>query len=167
MSFEVIKLPPEEWLAYKELRLESLKTEPSAFGASYQEALYRPDVYWQGRLEDAAAGTGNWLLFARENDTLVGMLAAFAEGEIAEVISVYVTESLRGQGVSKRLLSALLTEIAASGSVETMRLTVNTDQLPALALYRRFGFEVVREQEERLGDGEMHTLSVMERRVEI
>lgn len=163
MSFEVIKLPPEEWQAYKDLWLEALKTEPQAFGYSYQDALQTSDAYWQARLRDAADSTQNWLLFARENDTLVGIMGASAENEIAEVISVYVTDAMRGQGVSNRLLSALLTEIAASGSVETMRLTVNKDQIPALAFYRRFGFEVVREEEGFLGDGILHAQYVMER----
>lgn len=163
MTVEIDTLPPQEWQAYKDLRLEALKTEPQAFGTTYQESLRHPDAYWKARLKDAADSNQSWLLFATINGVLAGMIGAFAENKIAEVISVYVAEAVRGQGVSKRLLSALLTELAASGSVETARLTVNKDQLPALALYRRFGFEIVREEECLMGDGKLYAQYVMER----
>lgn len=145
------------------MRLEALKTEPQAFGSTYQEALRHPEAYWQARLKDAADSDKSWLLFAKENGRLVAMIGAFAENKIADVISVYVAEAVRGQGVSTRLLSALLKELAASGSVETARLTVNKDQRPALALYRRFGFEIVREEEGLMGDGELHAQYIMKR----
>lgn len=163
MTVKIETRLPEEWQAYRDLRLEALKTEPQAFGSTYQEALRCPDAYWQARLKDAADSTQSWLLFAKKDGCLVGMIGAFVESEIANVISVYVVETARGQGISKRLLSALLTELSASGNVETARLTVNKDQLPALALYRRFGFEIVREEECLMGDGELHAQYVMER----
>src|SRR5947209_7654165 len=106
---EIIKLQPEDWQAYKSLRLEALRNEPQAFGSSYQENLQKPDVYWQGRLADAAEGKKSWLLFAKEKDRLIGMIGAFItdEKDAAEIISVYVTKEKRGKGVSK----ALMTEI--------------------------------------------------------
>ena len=87
----VIHLSPEEWRAYKELRLEALQTEPQAFGASYADSLRKPDSYWQMRLREAAVEQGSWLLFAREQSRLIGMIGAWVndDPQTANIISVY------------------------------------------------------------------------------
>jgi ribosomal protein S18 acetylase RimI-like enzyme len=46
----------------------------------------------------------------------------------------------RGQGIGKRLMTATLDAAAANG-LSRVELTVRTDNTPAIALYRRFGFE--------------------------
>jgi len=55
-------------------------------------------------------------------------------------LSVAVVPDCRGQGIGKRLLSALLD--AAAERYEAVSLSVQADN-PALRLYQRLGFEVV------------------------
>lgn len=162
---EIVRLPPEQWRAYKDLRLEALKNEPQAFGSSYAGSLNIPDADWRTRLENAARGKGHWLLFAREKDALVGMIGAFIEDApgIAMIVSVYVAKAARGRGISKKLMTAILAELTRSQSVETARLTVNKDQFAAVALYRGFGFKVLREEEAAMGDGKSYIEYVMEK----
>ena len=64
-DFQIVKLAPDEWQQYKQIRLDSLLTEPQAFGSKYEDQQQRPDSYWQGRLSEAQAGKKGWLLFAR------------------------------------------------------------------------------------------------------
>lgn len=142
---DIVKLTPADWQAYKNLRLEALKTESQAFGATYADNVLHPDSFWQERLRDAALGTTSWLLFAQHGECLVGMLGAFVldEGDVARVIAVYVTREARGQGISTRLMEALLNELRSQALLTKVTLSVNIGQAAALALYRCFGFEVV------------------------
>jgi len=147
------------------LRLGSLKTEPQAFGSSYENTLLHPDAVWQARLEAVIGSDTNWLLFAEEENRLIGMIGASREAATADVFSVYVTKPARGRGLSKMLLAHVIDGITKSGGVEIIRLTVNKDQMPALALYRSFGFEIVGDEEVIMGDGLMHTEYVLEKRL--
>ena len=153
------------WAEYKDLRLESLRTDPQASGSSYENTLLHPDVVWQGRLEAVIGSDKNWLLFAEEESTLIGMIGASREDATANVCSVHVAKPARGRGISKLLLAHVIDRITKSGPVESVQLTVNKDQTPALTLYRIFGFEIVSSEEALLGDGLMHTEYVLQKRL--
>ena len=158
-------IAPEEWEAYKILRLEALRREPHAFGSSFAEAQDKPDSYWKSRLEAVAAQDGNWLLFAKDQGVLVGMVGAFVGNipAVAEIVSVYVSPAARGQGVSRKLMTALLDALRASEPVKRARLTVNREQASAVALYQKFGFAVVGEEAAAMGNGKVHGEYIMEK----
>ncbi len=69
----IIQLPPEQWPRYRELRLESLREEPQAFGSSFEDMEQRPEAFWQGRLSDAMQGEKSWLLFAQHGHQKLGV----------------------------------------------------------------------------------------------
>jgi ribosomal protein S18 acetylase RimI-like enzyme len=160
---EIIPLPPAHWQLYRDLRLEALRTEPQAFGASYEENAQKPDDYWQGRLRETAEGVKSWLLFARAEDRLVGMIGAYApdQTDTIELISMYVSPVVRGKGVANALMEALLEALGKTLRFRHVRLAVNVDQGPAIALYQRSGFQIEGEQMVRMGDGLMHRELVM------
>ncbi len=162
-SMEIVRLPPDRWQDYQRLRLEALQQAPQAFESTYAEYRARPATYWQERLQSVAEGKGNWLLFAREGDRLVGMAGAYLHEGTAEVISVYVTPAARRRGVARALLTALLGEISRGKASRQARLTVSDSQAAALALYRSLGFRVVGRQHLRPGDGREQGELVMER----
>lgn len=124
----------------------------------------RPDAFFRGRLEEAAAGENSWLLFAREAGKLVGMVGAFRaeERDKAEIVSVYVTPSARGRGISRLLMAALLEKLAQVG-IRRAVLGVTAGQDAAVRLYQRFGFTVVGSYVLTLGDGLEHAVIQMER----
>jgi hypothetical protein len=74
---DIIILSPDAWLSYKQLLLRALKEDPQAFGVNYQTNLAYPDEEWHRRLVSASKGESDWLLFARENSKLVGMISAY------------------------------------------------------------------------------------------
>ena len=164
VNLQIITLTPDEWQLYRQIRLEALLLEPQAFGSSYADAVQRPDSSWQERLVEAQAGKKGWLLFAKESDRITGMVGAYRvdDSDVVEIISVYVTKEKRGQGVATALMAAILEEVGRSGIFRKAVLSVNADQTAAVALYRRFGFQIVGEKTGVMGDGLTHRGAIME-----
>lgn len=161
----ITRLNPSAWQDYKVLRLEALATDPQAFEASYDELHAKPDTYWTERLQDVAEGKGSWLLFAKREQRLVGMIGALIaeERHIANITAVFVAEEERGWGIGTGLMSAILRELRQDRSIQRLRLYVNTSQTAAMHLYDRFGFRIVVADRARYGDGQVHDGYVMER----
>lgn len=60
----------------------------------------------------------------------------------AEILTIAIARSARGQGTGSRLLSAHLENVAIKGA-KMIFLEVESENTPALALYRRQGFEEI------------------------
>lgn len=165
-DIEIIQLPPEQWQRYREIRLETLREEPQAFGSTYADMTQRPPEYWQGRLTDSQRGEKSRLLFAQIGERLVGMIGVFyPEPDVAEIVSVYASKAVRGRGSGKMLMEGILAEIGQREGIRKVVLGVNKQQAAAVGLYRRFGFEVVEEREEVREDGEIRRGYWMEKRL--
>ena len=168
---EIVTLPPGEWQAYRQLRLEMLQESSQAFGASYVEQQAKPDSYWQWRLEEAVKGEQSWLLFARVGQQLVGMIGAFRGGiddpdatDQAAIITVYVSPAWRGLGISSLLMQAILDVLKENG-VHVAHLGVNVEQAAALHLYQLFGFSIIATPNQMMGDGLVHDEVLMEKKL--
>jgi ribosomal protein S18 acetylase RimI-like enzyme len=164
-NLTITRLDPDAWQDFKVLRLDALATDPQAFEASYESLRVKPDAYWAEQLQRAAEGNGFWLLFARREQRLVGMVGAVIgdEEQTANITAVFVSKTERGQGVGTELMGALLEELRQDRSVQRLRLYVNVAQTAALHLYDHFGFLVVEPERARYGDGQYHDGYVMER----
>lgn len=167
LPVEIVRLPVEQWPAYRELRLEALHESPQAFGSNYQDQQGRPDSFWQGRLVEAAKGEQNWLLFARAGNRLLGMIGAVREEQdgplaVATIISVYVLPEARGRGVSHRLMQAILDTLKEAG-IQKALLGVVAEQAAALHLYQHFGFTTYHSELHLMGDGVQRTELLMEK----
>lgn len=140
---EIIRLAPKDWEKYKNIRLEALEKDSLAFGTSYEQASKKTDEEWKETLEKS----DRYLFFAKVNDELVGMVAAYQEdGErlrhTAYVWGVYVREEFRGKGIGKKLMEVLLAELQKN-NVEKASLNVNTAQSNAIKLYESLGFQTI------------------------
>lgn len=74
------------------------------------------------------------------NDTVRGYAGYWYDGDDAELMTVGVGTAWQNQGIAGRLLDRLLADATADGA-RRMLLEVRTDNEPALAVYRRRGFE--------------------------
>jgi len=163
---EIVKLSAEDWEEYKTLRLRALKEDPQAFGTTYQKNIAYPKAEWQRRLASVAKGETNWLLFARENNKLVGMIGAFIEEDVegtATIFGVYVPKEERGRGISIKLMEEILKELSKKSIFKKVKLMVSKNQLPAIGLYKKFGFKQVGIEHFKMGDGNIAEELVMER----
>jgi ribosomal protein S18 acetylase RimI-like enzyme len=159
---EVKSLPPERWREARELRLQGLKTDPVAFGSSYEEEENFTEDEWKRR-------TGNALFAISDDDILVGTITyVFSDriktGHIARIFAAYVDPNYRGRGVGKKLLSTALNRIQENKNIVKVQLMVNIKQNAAVALYKSLGFAIVSEMKKELKvDDEFYDEYVMEK----
>ncbi len=144
----ITALPPTRWPEAKQLRLDALQAEPSAFASSYEDELAFSDDVWLARLNTAYARDGNLTFFAEVEGVLVGMAGAHWSSKaklrhVAEVYGVYVRPDRRGRGIASALMRRLLDALRAMQQIEKVNLTVNATSEPAVALYSGLGFAIV------------------------
>ena len=157
----VAELPEDRWQDYKDLRLEALQREPTAFGSSYEEERDLPEEEWRRRI-----GT---VLFGIEDGNPVGLISYSVSNRlktkhIAHIYSVYVRPSARRKGTGGLLLASALDKIRAHGGVIKVQLSVNPAMRPAVRLYERGGFVVqMRSAKELFVAGTYHDLLYMEK----
>jgi GNAT superfamily N-acetyltransferase len=149
---------PEDWETFKVLRLEALRTEPSAFASRYEDELRKSDREWQQMVSTFGRGTGTASLVAWRDRRAIGLVGAYRDGAGTwKVVSMYVTPDARRAGVGGALLDAILDRIHRAEPESDVQLLVNTERSEAIEFYRRRGFRIVETlRQQRMGDGQLH-----------
>lgn len=124
-----------------------LAIEAEANPLPWSEGHFLPFVQASG----AALGPGDrgpvhmaWICGGTAEDgggggEVLGFACASAAADEVELQSIAVARNARGRGFGAALLEALL-EWAGHGGYRRLHLEVRAGNVPALALYRRFGF---------------------------
>jgi ribosomal protein S18 acetylase RimI-like enzyme len=137
---EIKKLPLDRWKDYRNLRLESLRSDPLAFGSSYVEEKDLAEDEWRRRT--------NNVIFALLNDKPVGMIGYIAKNKIktrhiATIFGTYVERECRGKGIGDKLMESVMKTIQENVNISKIQLTVNPKQEAAVKLYEKHGFKLV------------------------
>jgi GNAT superfamily N-acetyltransferase len=138
MSDEVriTRVRPEDWAAWRDLRLQALLDAPTAFGSTYQSQVGRTEQQWRDRLDPSNGMTCLSML----GDRIVGMAAGYPEGDgVVELISMWVSPEARGRGVGDALVDEVV-RWAAEQRAEAVQLWVTSGHATAERLYARHGF---------------------------
>ncbi|MHB2037606.1 MAG: GNAT family N-acetyltransferase [Nitrososphaerales archaeon] len=151
-SIGIRKLPRSRWKDYRNLRLEALKSDPSAFGSSFEEEVTLTEGEWKRRIQN--------ILFATSNDTPVGMIGCvfgdrLKAKHIAEIHGVYVSPGHRGEGIGTKMLGHALQMIRKNKRAVKAELWVNPEQLAAVKLYKKSGFVVSGKSKKSIKVGRM------------
>lgn len=107
-------------------------------------ALYPEEGATHFRLDtdEVAEGRGAFMVaFDGEEPVACGAVRLIAS-DTAEVKRMYTRPSVRGRGLAGAVLAALEVEALRLGAT-TLVLETGVRQLEAIALYRRYGFEVI------------------------
>jgi RimJ/RimL family protein N-acetyltransferase len=137
-------LQPEDAAEYQALRLRGLAEAPSAFASSYEEEVNTPVAEIASRLQPKDSGA---IFGAFAEDKLVGLAGVQRESMTklrhkAYLWGMYVSPEFRGGGAGVLLLEHALPYAWRSLGVLQVNLGVHTENLRAIALYRRLGFSV-------------------------
>ena len=136
----------DDAVAYRELRLEALRTHPEAFGADYEESLARPIERWQQNVRDGA-GTDLGITYVAEvAGGLVGMTGIYRDSGAKMrhrgiIWGVYVRADWRGAGIAEALIDACVRWAEIQG-LRLVTLSVVTTNAAAIRCYVRCGFSV-------------------------
>ncbi|WP_312095885.1 GNAT family N-acetyltransferase [Niallia sp.] len=139
---EIRQLHRHDAEAYFALRLEALKTNPEAFGSSYEEEKNYPISRTQNRLEDLSA----YVFGAFAENNLIGVLTLMSDtkqkmSHRSHLYAAYVTPLYRGKGIGKQLVQTAIEKARDLQEIEQLYLEVVTDNISAKKLYQSFGFE--------------------------
>lgn len=159
---QIVRITPELWETYRDIRLRGLREDPQAFARTYAEEAAFPPEKW---LERASSPYG---FLAVANGVPLGIMGTYIPDEsgerVAYIVGVFVAREARGKGTGSKLLAAVLEELKKDPTIRSVKLTVNRGQTPAVRLYEKFGFRVVGEETRFMGDGKEHTEYHMELR---
>ncbi len=149
-----------DWQALRDIRLEALKTAPSAFGSTYEREAAFGEPDWLRRI----ARGGNFLAYIPEAgipeagvpeagvpeagaSEPAGLIGGYPEtADIVELVSMYVRPEARGRGVGEALVAAVFGWAQERGA-KTVHLWVTESNDHARALYERCGFEPTGERQ--------------------
>jgi RimJ/RimL family protein N-acetyltransferase len=128
--------------AYRRVRLNGLKTDPEAFGSTYEREV---QFSRKTMLERVLATDDKFVLGAFDEGTLVGVVTFVRESGVKErhkgnVFGMYLIPEARGKGIGAWLLRALLEKACGMEGLERINLTVVSDNVWAKRLYEAAGF---------------------------
>jgi len=157
-NLQIRTVRPSDLDALRELRLESLRLHPAAFGSDFEESSMDPREKWID-LIGRSCGDGEGRVFlADAGAELAGMLGVYRSHGVknrhaGNVWGVYTRETYRGQRVTDRLMDEAVKWSAENG-IRILRLAVGTSNARALKCYERCGFVAygTSPEEIRVGD---------------
>lgn len=130
---------------YQELRLMALKTNPEAFGSTYdRESNFSLETV----IERISPNENKFVLGAfKEDGILTGIVSFVRETGIktyhkGNIYGMYVTEENRGKGIGQLLLLDLIRLARNCEGLEQLNLTVVSNNESARRLYQALGFEI-------------------------
>nr|WP_297428671.1 ribosomal protein S18-alanine N-acetyltransferase [uncultured Actinotalea sp.] len=130
--------------------------------AELEETLFAPSAWSLGMLAEELAAPGRWYVGIDATEDAddggaagaarvtpgpaAALLVAYAglwfDGDVAQVMTIGVDPAAQRRGLGSALLAALVQRARDLGA-EAVLLEVRVDNEPALALYRRHGFELL------------------------
>ncbi|WP_225731015.1 MULTISPECIES: GNAT family N-acetyltransferase [unclassified Nocardia] len=141
------------------LRLEALRSAPTAFLESYAAAERLDSAGWEARIERSRRAGRQTLIVGEHGGSWCGMLGAFVGAERdcddfdlpdppvlatqtwAMLWGMFVQPAARGSGLADRLLAAVYAWAAQEAGVDWLGLDVLTTNAPAINLYCRNDFQ--------------------------
>ncbi len=119
----------------REVRLAALAESPLAFGSTLERELGFGELTWAERTGKTA------LAWEASTERACGIVGWYWHHEptVMELVSMWVAPAVRGRGVGEALVSWVVDEARRLGAA--LELGVVSDNVRAVALYRRMGFE--------------------------
>jgi len=156
MDHVIRAIRTDEWAAVKRLRLEALRDPLAhlAFLETYENAVAKPDAFWQERTSTAAEGAfqrqqfiaerpdGEWdgsVTVMVEEVGTEDFLGHVVEHRQGHLVGVFVRPEQRGSGLTGALFDAAVDWCRKTG-LHRVRLFVHEDNGRAEAFYRKAGF---------------------------
>jgi GNAT superfamily N-acetyltransferase len=145
MSTVVRRILPGDGYALAILRHEALRHEPHAFAMSVSQLALPHDASWTQLCHRNATGT-DALFVATSDGAVIGMVGCRVDNSdkmahCGMIWGMYVTAAYTGRGYGSQLIGAAIAH-GAHWRLRMLKLSVTVNQLHAIALHQRHGFQV-------------------------
>jgi predicted GNAT family acetyltransferase len=148
---EVLRLGPDDWELFREIRLRSLADSPDAFGSTLEREQAFTEADWRQRV------SGPVYVVLDPGPVSVGGI--FEHDEVGQVWGMWTDPAHRGRGHAHRILDAV------TPLHDRVQLHVNLANPTARSVYERYGFVGTGEVEPlRPGSEQRMELMVLESR---
>ena len=163
-SVEIIKLEPSRFLEAKAIRLKALICDPYSFSSTIEDTESLTDENWKERLEYSIREEKAITYYAQKDNKIIGMAGVFfKEDSLPEIFGMFVDKDYRGLGIASRLLKVLILKVNDMNKYNAIKLGVNITMLPAIGLYKKYGFEITSTEKDHIKkDGKSFDIYNME-----
>ena len=144
MDIRLRPLDAPDVVLYRSIRLNALRLAPTAFTTSFESSRELPDEFF---LDRATFVPDNFLMGAFHDRALIATAGGYVAPEkkrnhIAFVVGMWVEPDYRRQGIARKLLHAVVSQLKSLPRVTNIQLSVTSDNSHALKLYESYGFVV-------------------------
>lgn len=159
---------PNDFDGVKELMLQALQTDPTAFSISYEEYKDKDDYWWHGYIDPFLYKNLQEFIVAVNKGKIIGSSGlVFENKERKKHTSLlswfYVTPEFRHSGIGTKLLEKII-ELAKERNLSKISLMANQEQDSAINLYKRYGFAISGKLEKELNiNGKFYDVILMEK----
>ena len=131
-----------EWERLKDVRLRALRSDPRAYGSTYEGDLARPDEWWTTGAAGSESGEERRNFVVDDGERWLGLALVRADDESpgdAVINAMWVAPEIRGQGYSRQLCEACIAWATEHG-FPAINLSAKLDNDVAIAAYKAAGF---------------------------
>ncbi|MFV2001286.1 MAG: GNAT family N-acetyltransferase, partial [Acidimicrobiia bacterium] len=129
----------------------ALADSPGAFATTFEDARGFPDSVWQDRASKGAVGGSQATMIAFEDGAAVGMavglLRPHISRDVAPIVSVFVSSSVRRRGIGERLMDEVEAWAHRNGAITTS-LWVAEVNVAARMFYEGRGYELTADRQQ-------------------
>lgn len=101
------------------------------------------DDFWNYNIfKEELQNENSHYIVAKQNNEIVGFAGIKVVLAEADIMNIVTRKNFRKQGIGNILLENLL-KLAKTLNVSTLFLEVNNQNLPAISLYKNFGFQII------------------------
>src|SRR4051812_37805141 len=142
MGATVRRITAADWQLLRQLRLDSLRDAPEAFGQTHDNALRIPDDEWQRIARASEEGDSRtWLIAAADGESAGLVQARRRAPDDCMIFSMWVAPTARRAGVGRLLIDAVADWARAWGGHRLVLWVYGANE-GAHRFYEEIGFSV-------------------------
>lgn len=150
-QYSLHRVLPDQWEAYKAIRLEALQTNPEMFGSNYAKESQYTTQEWRAALESDKRAM--FVLYAGEEMIgVTGVVLTKDDDSKAALIASFIKPEYRGQGLARLFYQARI-DWAKEKGCECVLVSHREGNDRSRNANQHFGFEYTDKEESIWPDG--------------
>ena len=147
-------LTPEDWEAFRDLRLIALKTDPEQFGSTYEREAAFDEATWRDRV----SRKGKEMFGLYDGERMIGLTGIITDpdlddGHTGMLVASFLLPEYRGRGLSAMFYDARFTWAREQRHITKIVAGVRETNGPSQKAIERHGFKAVKRFERVWPDG--------------